>query len=71
MNVEVVAPSEFQGTIISLLNTRHGIITATDAVSDWFTVYAEVSTCCCFVLIILGVCVMFVFQIAIQCSSLL
>lgn len=42
MTVEVVAPEEFQGTVISMLNKRHGIITGTDAVSGWFTVYAEV-----------------------------
>lgn len=42
MVVEVVAPEEFQGTVIGQLNKRHGIITGTDGTEGWFTVYAEV-----------------------------
>lgn len=42
MSVEVLAPVEFQGTVISLFNKRQGIITGTDAISDWFTLYGEV-----------------------------
>ncbi|PSN32795.1 Elongation factor G [Blattella germanica] len=41
MAVEVTAPIEFQGSVMGQLNRRHGIITGTDGVSDWFTVYAE------------------------------
>ncbi|XP_069692230.1 elongation factor G, mitochondrial [Periplaneta americana] len=42
MAVEVVAPLEFQGTVLGQLNRRHGIITGTDGVEGWFTIYAEV-----------------------------
>lgn len=42
MSVEVVAPEEFQGTVMGQLNKRHGIITGTDGTEGWFTVYAEV-----------------------------
>lgn len=42
MMVEVVAPEEFQGSVIGQLNKRHGIITGTDGTEGWFTVYAEV-----------------------------
>lgn len=42
MMVEVVIPDEFQGAVIGQLNKRHGIITGTDGIEGWFTVYAEV-----------------------------
>ncbi|KAJ6649566.1 Elongation factor G, mitochondrial [Pseudolycoriella hygida] len=42
MMVEVVMPDEFQGVVIGQLNKRHGIITGTDGIEGWFTVYAEV-----------------------------
>lgn len=42
MMVEVVMPDEFQGAVIGQLNKRHGIITGTDGIEGWFTVYAEV-----------------------------
>lgn len=42
MMVEVVIPDEFQGAVIGQLNKRNGIITGTDGVEGWFTVYAEV-----------------------------
>lgn len=42
MLVEVTAPDEFQGAIIGQLNKRHGIITGSDGIEGWFTVYAEV-----------------------------
>ncbi|KAG4066695.1 hypothetical protein HA402_007331 [Bradysia odoriphaga] len=42
MMVEVVIPDEFQGAVIGQLNKRKGIITGTDGVEGWFTVYAEV-----------------------------
>lgn len=42
MTVEVVIPDEFQGAVISQLNKRKGIITGTDGIEGWFTVYAEV-----------------------------
>jgi elongation factor G len=43
MTVEVMAPEEFQGTVMGQLNKRHGIITGTDGRDGWFTVHAEVS----------------------------
>ena len=42
MSVVVNAPGEFQGTIISQINKRHGIITGTEGADGWFTVYCEV-----------------------------
>lgn len=48
MTVEVTAPNEFQGTIISQLNKRQGIVTGTDGTGDWFNLYAEVSKQCCY-----------------------
>ncbi|XP_046469447.1 elongation factor G, mitochondrial [Neodiprion pinetum] len=42
MAVEVTAPEEFQGALISQISKRHGIITGTDGIEGWFTLYAEV-----------------------------
>nr|XP_022914359.1 elongation factor G, mitochondrial [Onthophagus taurus] len=42
MQVEVTAPDEFQGTVISQLNKRHGIVTGTEGIEGWCTVHAEV-----------------------------
>jgi elongation factor G len=42
MTVEVVAPSEFQGSVLSGLNKRHAVITGQDANDGYFSVYCEV-----------------------------
>ncbi|CAG9121464.1 hypothetical protein JYU34_002824 [Plutella xylostella] len=42
MFVEATMPEEFQGTVIGQLNKRGGIITGTEGVEGWTTVYAEV-----------------------------
>nr|XP_045592824.1 elongation factor G, mitochondrial-like [Procambarus clarkii] len=42
MSVEITAPDEFQGSVTSQMNKRHGIITGTDANEGWFTIYCQV-----------------------------
>ncbi|KAK8788101.1 hypothetical protein V5799_022124 [Amblyomma americanum] len=42
MCVEVTAPQDFQGSVLSSLSKRHGVIVSTDASEGWFTVVAEV-----------------------------
>ncbi|CAK1549653.1 unnamed protein product [Leptosia nina] len=42
MFVEVTTPDEFHGTIIGQLNKRGGIITGTEGMDGWTTIYAEV-----------------------------
>jgi len=43
MSVEVTTPEEFQGVVMGQLNRRHGIITGTDGLEGWLTLYAEAS----------------------------
>lgn len=42
MAVEVVAPMEFQGSVLSAISKRNGILTGRDQTEGWFTVCAEV-----------------------------
>lgn len=42
MLVEINAPLEYQGAVISQMSKRNGIINNTDAVEGWFTLSAEV-----------------------------
>lgn len=42
MAVEIVAPQEFQGAIISGVNKRHGVITGQDGAEGYFTLYADI-----------------------------
>ena len=43
MSVEVNAPQEFQGQIMAGLTKRHAIVTGTDAVEGYCSIYCEVS----------------------------
>ncbi|XP_071085207.1 elongation factor G, mitochondrial-like [Haliotis cracherodii] len=42
MMVEVNAPGEFQGSVMASLSKRHALITGTDAIEGYFTLYCEV-----------------------------
>ncbi|XP_066143285.1 elongation factor G, mitochondrial [Euwallacea fornicatus] len=42
MAVEVTAPEEFQGAVMTQLNKRHGIITGVEGIEGWCTLHAEV-----------------------------
>uniref|UniRef100_A0A023GLU9 Elongation factor G, mitochondrial n=1 Tax=Amblyomma triste TaxID=251400 RepID=A0A023GLU9_AMBTT len=42
MCVEVTAPQEFQGSVLSSISKRHGVIVSTDSSENWFILVAEV-----------------------------
>ncbi|XP_029026134.1 elongation factor G, mitochondrial isoform X2 [Betta splendens] len=42
MSVEIVAPQEFQGVVISGVNRRHGVITGQDGTEGYFTLYVDI-----------------------------
>lgn len=42
MDVEIVAPMEFQGTVLSAISKRNGIMTGREQNEGWFTANAEV-----------------------------
>ncbi|GAB6020825.1 hypothetical protein CHUAL_003480 [Chamberlinius hualienensis] len=42
MNVETVAPEDFQGSVMSQITKRRGVICSTDSNQGWFTVVAEI-----------------------------
>jgi len=41
MAIEVTAPSEFQGSVLSTLNKRNSIVTGTDATEGYFSIFCE------------------------------
>ena len=45
MSVEVVAPMEFQGTVIAGINKKRGVINGTDATEGYFSLFCDVSVC--------------------------
>ena len=42
MSVEVVAPVEFQGSVVAALTRRQAIVTSQEATHDYFSVVCEV-----------------------------
>ncbi|XP_050417815.1 elongation factor G, mitochondrial [Patella vulgata] len=42
MMVEVNTPADFQGSVMNSLTKRHAVITGTDALDEYFTLYCEV-----------------------------
>lgn len=46
MFVEVIAPDEFQGSIITQLNKRMGVVLNMNSMDSWCVVTAEVRPCC-------------------------
>jgi len=43
MTVEISAPEEYQGQVISSISRKNGIVSSTDSSDGWFTLVAEVS----------------------------
>eukprot|EP00741_Cyanophora_paradoxa_P009339 tig00000144_g9047.t1 len=43
MTVEIIAPTEFQGTVVSAVNKRRGMITSTDTSAESVTITADVA----------------------------
>lgn len=44
MTVEVVAPAEFQGSVLGGLCKRHAVVTGQDATEGYFSVFCEVGS---------------------------